>query len=105
MCLINWNEKKQFQFEALRDGERFWKSVSEDAQCPSTYGRIGRIIPLLNERGEDLATARAFNAKELWQGFFKWNITKRPPYLAHNAAPFNVIYGKFIRTNFSALCV
>lgn len=69
-----WNPKKQFQFEALDVADRYWAEVDALSQMNSGYGRIGRVMPILDEKARALAEARQRTAKDLWQGRYAWNV-------------------------------
>ena len=98
-----WNEKKQFQFEALRDAGAFWAGVDSLSGKPSGFGRIGRLIPLQSERMASLAVSRQETAKDLWQGQFEWRVTQSHPLLADHLAPFGVVHETFAARVFPAL--
>ena len=70
----NWNDKKQFQFESLMMAEDFWASVEAQSGMPTGYARTGRLQPIADEHALELATVRAANARDLWQGFAHWSI-------------------------------
>ncbi|MBD3679093.1 MAG: FAD-binding oxidoreductase [Rhodobacteraceae bacterium] len=70
----NWNEKKAFQFESLLMAEAFWRDVDATSGGASGYERTGRLQPIADERGLDLARARAEEAKTLWQGKATWEV-------------------------------
>lgn len=70
----NWNVKKAFQFESLIMAESYWAEIEQISGMPSGYGRLGRLQPVLDDKGLALAQARAENAKTLWQGKATWNI-------------------------------
>ncbi len=89
----NWNEKKQFQFESLILAEAFWKGVDTRSGLCSGYARLGRVQPVLDEKGLQLARMRAETAKTLWQGKADWTVVQtggawEPPsptgYLIHD---------------------
>ena len=63
----NWNDKKQFQFESLIMAESYWRGVELAGGKPTGYARTGRLQPINDERGLELAKARQIGAKELWQ--------------------------------------
>lgn len=77
-----WNPKKQFQFEALDMAEQFWSEVDTSSGVSSGYGRIGRVMPVLDEKGRSLALAREQSAKELWQGRYTWQVHDTHTFLA-----------------------
>ena len=58
-----WNAKKQFQFEALDGAAAFWAGVADAANLPSGYARVGRVQPIMDQAGLDLARARQSGAK------------------------------------------
>lgn len=72
----NWNDKKQFQFESLIMAETFWADVEAAGGAPSGYARTGRLQPILDARGLDLARGRASSAEELWRGKARWQVVQ-----------------------------
>jgi glycine oxidase len=70
----NWNAKKQFQFESLILAERFWHELEQRTGVASGYARTGRIQPLADDAGVDLARARADSAKGLWGEAAHWEV-------------------------------
>ncbi len=70
----NWNDKKEFQFQSLIMAEAFWAEVEETGGVSSGYGRTGRLQPILNERGLELARARQETSGALWRGQAKWRV-------------------------------
>ncbi len=75
----HWNDKKQFQLESLLMAADFWREVEETSGRPAGYRRSGRVQPLLNARGVDLARARIDQARRLWRGRAEWQVTDRNP--------------------------
>ncbi len=69
-----WDSKKAFQFESLIMAQSFWDGVSATSRMDTGYGRVGRVQPILNERGIALAHERAAEAETLWQGRAQWNV-------------------------------
>ncbi|MEP2534314.1 FAD-binding oxidoreductase [Shimia sp.] len=69
-----WNEKKAFQFDSLIMAETFWVEVETIGGVSAGYDRTGRLQPVMNERGLELAYARGNTAKELWQGKADWQV-------------------------------
>ena len=61
-----WNEKKQFQFEALMALEDECANLTSDTGLPTGYGRIGRLMPLREERFLPIAAERAKGAETYW---------------------------------------
>jgi len=43
----NWNQKKQFQFEALRDLSDFVATLEKETGLATGYRRVGRIMPVV----------------------------------------------------------
>ncbi|MDU8927728.1 FAD-binding oxidoreductase [Alisedimentitalea sp. MJ-SS2] len=72
----NWNDKKKFQFDSLIAAEEFWKSVVEAGGDSPGYARLGRLQPVADERGLELARRRAETAAELWQGKARWQVIR-----------------------------
>ena len=70
----NWNAKKAFQFDSLIMAEPFWTQVEATGGVSPGYARLGRVQPIPDERGLDLARARADTASELWQGRAMWRV-------------------------------
>ncbi|GFE64990.1 NAD(P)/FAD-dependent oxidoreductase [Litoreibacter roseus] len=68
----NWNEKKQFQFESLIMAEAYWREVAKVSGQNPGYGRLGRLQPVLDDHGLELARKREVSARELWQGQAGW---------------------------------
>lgn len=88
-----WNAKKQFQFEALDGAADFWAGVADAAKLPSGYARVGRLQPILDAAGLELAQARAAGAKTLWQGRYVWDIRPAADYAPWISSPTGqVIY-------------
>ncbi|PIB22910.1 amino acid oxidase [Amylibacter kogurei] len=88
----NWNQKKQFQFDALCAAETFWRDVDACSGVSSGYGRIGRVFPIPDERLLGLAQMRAKSATEIWQGKFRWDVLQSHALIAPSAAPFGVVH-------------
>jgi len=72
----NWNDKKAFQFASLAMAEEFWSEVERTGGRYPGYARTGRLQPIADERGLELARARAETAAELWEGRFEWNVVE-----------------------------
>ena len=70
----NWNDKKAFQFESLIMAEPFWSEVEAVGGVASGYGRTGRVQPVMNDRGLELARLREETAADLWQGKATWRV-------------------------------
>lgn len=88
-----WNPKKQFQFEALSSADAFWSEVDAASGLSSGFGRIGRLVPVTDERGLALAQSRVQGAEELWGGRFDWqHLPCGHDLIARDAAPFGVVH-------------
>lgn len=82
-----WNAKKQFQFEALDGAAVFWAGVADAANLPSGYARVGRVQPIMDQAGLDLARARQSGAKTHWQGRYIWDIRPAADYAPWITSP------------------
>ncbi|MEN0087491.1 MAG: FAD-binding oxidoreductase [Pseudomonadota bacterium] len=74
-----WNEKKQFQFDALVALETECRKLEDATGLSTGYCRVGRMMPLRAERFVDLAAQRARGAKTHWQGHFTFEPTMADP--------------------------
>ncbi len=70
----NWNTKKAFQFDSLIMAESFWKQVEATGGVSPGYARLGRLQPIPDARGLELARAREQTAATLWQGQADWAV-------------------------------
>ena len=70
----NWNDKKEFQFQSLIMAEDYWAEIEKTGGQPSGYGRVGRLQPVMNDRGLELARAREGTARDLWRGKAAWRV-------------------------------
>jgi glycine/D-amino acid oxidase-like deaminating enzyme len=70
----NWNDKKEFQFQSLIMAEDYWAKIETISGQRSGYGRVGRLQPVMNDRGLDLARAREETARTLWRGKAIWRV-------------------------------
>ena len=73
----NWNEKKAFQLESLLMAETFWSEIAESGGVNPGFARNGRIQPVPDARGLELAYQRATNADNLWEGKAEWRVVER----------------------------
>ncbi|MCP5072852.1 MAG: FAD-binding oxidoreductase [Rhodobacteraceae bacterium] len=87
-----WDDKKQFQFEALSEAGPFWAGVDTLSGHASGYGQIGRLVPLVSTRTRALAEERIGSAQKLWQGKYDWLVLDRHPLLAEEVASHGVVY-------------
>ncbi|NIZ12807.1 FAD-binding oxidoreductase [Phaeobacter sp. HF9A] len=70
----NWNPKKAFQLESLLMAEEFWAGVEATGGVSAGYGRLGRLQPINDQRGLELAGARCESAAALWQARATWQV-------------------------------
>ncbi len=73
-----WNAKKAFQLESLLSAEAFWAEVETTSGLPSGYARTGRLQPVPDACGLDLARRRAQTAAELWGARASWQVERVP---------------------------
>ncbi|KIC40769.1 oxidoreductase [Ruegeria sp. ANG-R] len=70
----NWNAKKAFQFESLIMAEPFWTQIEATGGVSPGYARLGRLQPIADARGLDLARLREQTAATLWQRQADWTV-------------------------------
>ncbi|MCI2399750.1 FAD-dependent oxidoreductase [Aliiroseovarius subalbicans] len=70
----NWNDKKAIQFDSLIRAESFWAEVETVSGLDPGYARSGRLQPIADDHGLELARQRGENAVTLWQGKAAWQI-------------------------------
>ncbi|MCA0962327.1 NAD(P)/FAD-dependent oxidoreductase [Salipiger bermudensis] len=70
----NWNPKKAFQLESLLMAEAFWAEVEAVGGVAPDYARSGRLQPVADEAGLELARARAVTAGDLWGEAAVWEV-------------------------------
>jgi glycine oxidase len=70
----NWNPKKQIQFDSLAMAEGFWAEVTAVGGADPGYARSGRLQPIADAAGLELARARAMTAAPLWQDRYQWQV-------------------------------
>lgn len=69
-----WEEKKEFQFQSLIMAESYWAEVETVGGVSPGYSRVGRLQPVMNAHGLELAYIRVEAAKELWKGQAEWHV-------------------------------
>ncbi len=74
----NWNDKKAFQLESLLMAEAYWADVADISGCDPGYARLGRLQPVADKAGIELARSRETSSKELWQGKAQWTLEHAP---------------------------
>jgi len=90
-----WSDKKQFQLDALLSAADHWAEVERVSGMASGYGRIGRILPIMDERGLGHAQKRAEEAPLFWRGAARWELRKSAEFsrwITPKAAPFGMVY-------------
>jgi glycine oxidase len=94
-----WEPKKQFQFEALIAARSFWPEVERLGGVSSGYGNTGRLQPIADQHGLDLARERVEASAELWQGKALWQVVEAAPF--GDWAPFSAT-GLLVQDSLSA---
>ncbi|WP_425462528.1 NAD(P)/FAD-dependent oxidoreductase [Martelella lutilitoris] len=77
-----WDEKKQFQFEALAALEDQLRLLEVETGLETGYRRSGRVMPLYQEQQVRTARLRADEAARNWRfgdQSFEWNVVEEPP--------------------------
>ncbi|RWX78740.1 FAD-binding oxidoreductase [Neorhizobium lilium] len=81
-----WNDKKQFQFDALVSLEREVAEVEAATGISCGYRRSGRLIPLPKPHLRDIALRRSQDARDHWRELgpvgdrqFQWNVLDTSP--------------------------
>lgn len=77
-----WNQKKQFQFDALVSLEHEVVALEAAAGISAGYRRTGRLVPLPKPHLRDIALRHSADAEGAWQvhgGRFHWHVLERPP--------------------------
>ncbi len=70
----NWNAKKAFQLDSLLVAEKWWSEVEGAGGKSPGYARAGRLQPVADAAGLELARRRAETARDLWQGRAEWRV-------------------------------
>ena len=100
-----WDALRQFQFEALDSAESYWTSVDKKSGLSSGYGRIGRLIPIMDQRLFQLALDRVETAKKYWQGTYHWHVLDSHTMIPKQAAPFGINHETLAARVFPALAL
>ncbi|KMK68781.1 FAD-binding oxidoreductase [Puniceibacterium sp. IMCC21224] len=69
-----WNPKKAFQLDSLLMSQAFWSEVEATGGVTAGYARLGRLQPVADAAGLDLAKSRARGAATLWRGAAEWRV-------------------------------
>jgi len=73
-----WNGKKDFQFRALVDLEAEIQQLESETGEYCAYRRVGRILPLISERGRLTAMDRVADARANWGPRFGYEVHHTP---------------------------
>ncbi len=77
-----WNDKKQFQFDALLDLEQEVAAIEAETGLSCGYRRVGRYIPLPKPHLAAIAERHSLEAGQNWQQqghAFHWHLLKTSP--------------------------
>ena len=99
-----WNDKKQFQFEALLSLEDEVRSLEAETGLFAGYRRSGRLIPLPKPHLRTIAERHEGQAKENWRAgerAFHWQAVDTSPFGAGWPAP-DVCAAGLVHDTFSA---
>ncbi|WP_068310601.1 NAD(P)/FAD-dependent oxidoreductase [Polycladidibacter hongkongensis] len=106
-----WNEKKQFQFEALLELSRLAEELQEATGQSLGYARTGRLMPIYSEDKLSYARMREEESALRWrteQTGFSFRVLDASPngnWLTPAAAPLGFIFDNFAaRANPRAYC-
>lgn len=70
----SWNAKKAFQLESLLMAQAFWDGAARAGGMDAGYARLGRLQPIADGAGVDLARARAAGAAQHWGDHAVWEL-------------------------------
>jgi len=70
----NWNAKKAFQLDSLLMAEAWWAGIADVGGQSPGYARAGRLQPVADDAGLELARRREETARDLWQGHAVWRV-------------------------------
>jgi len=71
-----WDPLKQFQFEALVAAGPHWAEVERISGRKTGFGRVGRLIPIIDEAALGRAHERAEVAAHRWADAARWQVCK-----------------------------
>ncbi|MBB4101909.1 NAD(P)/FAD-dependent oxidoreductase [Allorhizobium borbori] len=77
-----WNQKKQFQFDALVSLESEVAALEAETGLSAGYRRSGRLVPLPKPHLRDIALRHQADAETVWQAGerrFHWHVLDTPP--------------------------
>lgn len=73
-----WNDKKQFQYDALTSLEKEVAALEVETGLCAGYRRSGRLVPLPKPHLREIALRHAADAEKVWRGY-EWRVLERPP--------------------------
>ncbi|MEM9575238.1 MAG: FAD-binding oxidoreductase, partial [Pseudomonadota bacterium] len=76
---INWNDKKQFQFDGLTTLPEEIAKLEKRTGIGSGYFRCGRIMPIAHPEKRRQSKSWAQGAKEHWSSSFDWRVEDENP--------------------------
>ncbi len=86
-----WDAKKAFQLKALLAAPEFWLRVEQISGLKTGYGRIGRLMPILSQKGRDLAEMRIGEAETVWPNGIDWHVLDETDPNWFGAGPFGAV--------------
>lgn len=98
-----WNEKKQFQFDALVALEAEVAELQAATGLSAGYRRCGRIIPLPKPHLRDIALRHEQDAKANWKHSdrqFHWHVLDAPPVTGYLSS--ELMAGGFVHDTLAA---
>ena len=73
-----WDEGKAAQLESLQMQEKFWSRVREAGGEDAGYARTGRLMPVGDAKGLEVARRRGESARDLWGEAAEWRVEAAP---------------------------
>ncbi|WP_068084093.1 NAD(P)/FAD-dependent oxidoreductase [Polycladidibacter stylochi] len=106
-----WNDKKQFQFDALNELSALAEQLKEATGLSLGYARTGRLMPLYTQDKYEYALEREKESKDRWHTEttgFSFKVLKESPFgnwLTPESAPLGFVFDNFAaRANPRAYC-
>ncbi|MEM9267469.1 MAG: FAD-dependent oxidoreductase, partial [Pseudomonadota bacterium] len=69
-----WNAKKAYQFSALTAAQAYWHAIEARSGLPTGFARSGRLLPLFDDNGIEIAQSRTLSSRDLWEGKASWQV-------------------------------
>jgi glycine oxidase len=76
---INWNEKKQFQFDGLTTLPEEIAKLEKLTGITTGYFRCGRIMPIAHPEKRRQSASWVKGAKDNWSGAYDWRVEDKNP--------------------------